>query len=268
MQMQLILLANIILSIGAIVGISVFASQTGDIFISSDTYGFYWFVSTFSLLTGIVGYCYHKIDYVKQQFPKSEYIIYGMGLISLLFTVFWLAASASMTSVLRNCLQIKNLKYPEYIDDDQTGSVIYFYYDYNYTCNGEIITTTFGYSLFILWCVVSYIVVMKLFSRLQTTQNPASLETPQEQVHTVQTTNEYWVSSTYQNKTSQETQPVQQQTTVQQQEQETQPEEDQIQIEPVQTPQETQQEEDQIQIEPVQTEYQQSELIYTDIVQV
>ena len=47
--MQLILLANIILSIGAIAGISVFASQIGDVFILSDTYGFYWFLSTFSL---------------------------------------------------------------------------------------------------------------------------------------------------------------------------------------------------------------------------
>ena len=175
--MQLILLTNIILSIGAIAGISVFASQVGDIYILTDTYGFYWFLSTFSLLTGIFGYAYHKVNYVKQQFPKSEYGIYGMSVVSLLFTVFWLAASASMTSVLRNCLQVKNLLYPEYlIDDKPIGSARYFNYSYNYTCNGQIITTTFGYSLFILWCVVSYLVAIKMFSKLKTTQNPESLE--------------------------------------------------------------------------------------------
>ena len=201
MQMQLILLANIILSIGAIAGISVFASQIGDVFILSDTYGFYWFISTFSLLAGIIGYAYHKVNYVKQQFPQSEYGIYVMGVISLLFTVFWLAASASMTSVLRNCIQIKNVWYPEYLNDGDDDSVSLERYfnddDYvsstrylvsnNYTCNGQIITTTFGYSLFILWCVVSYLVAIKLFSRLQTTQNPESLEIKQtEQVQQVQ----------------------------------------------------------------------------------
>jgi hypothetical protein len=195
MQMQLILLANIILSIGSIVGIAIFASQPNDMYISSDAYGFYWFVSTFSLLSGIFGYAYHKVNYVKQQFPKSEYGIHGMALISLLFTVFWLAASASMTSVLRNCLQIKNLMHPRYLNDGESissarylndgesiSSARYLLYSYNYTCNGQIITTTFGFSLFILWCIVSYIVAIKMFSRLQTTQNPESLEIKQVEV--------------------------------------------------------------------------------------
>ena len=193
--MQLILLANIILSIGSIVGIAIFASQPNDMYISSDAYGFYWFVSTFSLLSGIFGYAYHKVNYVKQQFPKSEYGIHGMALISLLFTVFWLAASASMTSVLRNCLQIKNLMHPRYLNDGESissarylndgesiSSARYLLYSYNYTCNGQIITTTFGFSLFILWCIVSYIVAIKMFSRLQTTQNPESLEIKQVEV--------------------------------------------------------------------------------------
>ena len=181
--MQLILLANIILSIGSIVGIAIFASQPNDMYISSDAYGFYWFVSTFSLLSGIFGYAYHKVNYVKQQFPKSEYGIHGMALISLLFTVFWLAASASMTSVLRNCLQIKNLMHPRYLNDGESiSSARYLLYSYNYTCNGQIITTTFGFSLFILWCIVSYIVAIKMFSRLKTTQNPESLEIKQVEV--------------------------------------------------------------------------------------
>lgn len=175
--MQLILLANILLSIGAIAGISVFASQTNDVFILTDTYGFYWFVSTVSLLIGIVGYAYHQVDYVRQQFPKSEYSIYGMALMSLLFTVFWLAASASMVSLLRNCLQIKNMVYSRYY---------YNNYVYNYTCNGQIMTTTFGFSLFILWCVVSYILAIKLFSRLQQTKNPESLEMKQPEVEHIQ----------------------------------------------------------------------------------
>jgi hypothetical protein len=55
MQMQLILLINIILSVGAIIGISVFASQTGDVYMLTDTYGFYWFVSVLSVLSGIFG---------------------------------------------------------------------------------------------------------------------------------------------------------------------------------------------------------------------
>ena len=168
MQMQLILIANILLTIGAIVGISVFASQKGDIYILSDTYGFYWFLSIFSFLIGIFGYAYHQINYVKDQFPKSEYSIYGMAFISLLFTVFWLSASASMASILRNCLYIKNLIYPNYYDLD---------YSYNYTCNGEIITTTFGFSLFILWCIVTYIIGEKLYSKLKTQPNSEALET-------------------------------------------------------------------------------------------
>ena len=161
--MQLILIANIILSIGAIIGISVFASQTGDIYILSDTYGFYWFLSTVSFIFGIWGYVYHKIDYVKDQFPKSEYSIYGMTFISLLFTVFLLAVSASMSSILRNCLYIKNLIYPNYDD---------LVYSYNYTCRGEIITTSFGFSLFVLWFIITCITGEKLYSKLQNDKIP------------------------------------------------------------------------------------------------
>lgn len=164
--MQLILIVNIILNIGAIVGISVFASQTDDAYILSDTYGFYWFLSIFSFLNSMFGYAYHQINYVKDLFPKSEYSIYGMAFISLLFTVFWLAASASMASILRNCIYIKNLIYPNYNLVDS----------YNYTCNGEIITTTFGFSLFILWCIVSYIMVKKLYVKLKTNTNSEALE--------------------------------------------------------------------------------------------
>jgi hypothetical protein len=36
--------------------------------------------------------------------------------------------------------------------------------------------------LFILWCIVSYIVAIKLFSKLKITKNPESLENQVEQV--------------------------------------------------------------------------------------
>ena len=262
MQMQLILLANIILSIGAIAGISVFASQTGDVYILTDTYGFYWFVSTFSLLAGIIGYAYHKVNYVKEQFPKSEYGIYGMAVITLLFTVFWLAASASMTSVLRNCLQIKNLLYPEYIRDNKATSLLRYY---NYTCNGQIITTTFGYSLFILWCVVSYIVAIKMFSKLKTTQNPESLETKQAE--------EYWPSSA--NEQTHQAQEQQQQTYQAQEQthqaQEQQQQTYQAQEQTYQTQEQTYQTQEQTPTEQTptyQTECQQIELNQVNIVQV
>ena len=51
------------------------------------------------------------------------------------------------------------------------------YYDYNdILCNGQIITTTFGFSLFVLWCIVSYIVAQKLFVLWQKASTQETIE--------------------------------------------------------------------------------------------
>ena len=133
-------IASIILSIGSIAGVSVWA-DSNDIFTLSDSYSFYWFVAITSLLFSLASYFTHTIKslilYTRQGTKLSNLHMYAVSIFGSIYIIFWLSASASVASNLRYCLVIKNN----------------FRY---YNCNGQIISTVFGFSNFILWCVICY----------------------------------------------------------------------------------------------------------------
>ena len=107
--------------------------------------------------------------------PSNAYSIYGITVASYILTIFWLAASSSMASVLRNCLTIKKLE--TNFDYEFNSEFNYNFYLQKYTCNGEIITVSFGFSLFVLWVLVSYILSNNIYNRL--------FKSPSEDVHII-----------------------------------------------------------------------------------
>jgi hypothetical protein len=136
-------ISSIILSIGSIAGVSVWA-DSNDVFTLSDSYVFYWFVAITSLLFSLSSYLVHTIksliNYTRQSTKLSNLHMYVVTIFGSIYTIFWLGASAGVGSNLRYCLVLNNFRY----------------FNYSYKCNGEIISTFFGFSNFILWCVIFY----------------------------------------------------------------------------------------------------------------
>jgi hypothetical protein len=157
--MEVLLVANVVFSLGGVIG-SIIWSLEDDIYTLTAIYGFYWFVSIFSLVSGLFGYVFHATTFFKQKvfhFNLNEYGIYIMSFYSFLMTLFWLCASVTVSRVCKDCLYIKN-KYSSIVD--------YYYSNLAFTCNGEIVTMTFGFMLFILWCIVTFLVGKKLYSHI------------------------------------------------------------------------------------------------------
>ena len=152
-----VIMTNIFFNFGSLIGLIVWASQD-DIYTLTSIYEFYWFVSIFSLLTGFVGFfLYLKPDFIKNT-KFEDYKIYIIMFYSVLMSVFWLAAAASISKLCRDCLYIKN-KYSSIVD--------YYYSKNKFTCDGEILTTTFGICLLLLWLIVFLFVSKKLYEHIK-----------------------------------------------------------------------------------------------------
>jgi len=146
---ELLLTANVLFSIGGIVGNSLWAASNS-IYTLSSAYEFYWFVTVSSFLIGVGGSVYHS-GVVKYSENVKQYLSYAFVVVSVLYPIFWLAASASVASHLRDCLYIKN-RLREYDDD------FYFWgYRFNVKCDGEIVSTSFGFANFIVWVYVLFL---------------------------------------------------------------------------------------------------------------
>ena len=121
-------IASIILSIGSIAGVSVWA-DSNDISTLSNSYVFYWFVAITSFLFSLVSYFYHTIKsiiiYIRKNIKLTNLHIYTVSIFGSIYILFWLAASVSVASDLRYCLIVKN------------------------NCNGQMISTVFGFANFI-----------------------------------------------------------------------------------------------------------------------
>lgn len=152
-----VIMTNIFFNFGSLIGLIVWASQD-DIYTLTSIYEFYWFVSIFSLLTGFVGFfLYLKPDFIKNT-KFEDYKIYIIMFYSVLMSVFWLAAAASISKLCRDCLYIKN-KYSSIVD--------YYYSKNKFTCDGEILSTTFGICLLLLWLIVFLFVSKKLYEQMK-----------------------------------------------------------------------------------------------------
>lgn len=161
-------IASVILSIGSIAGVSVWANSN-NISTLSSSYMFYWFVTLTSFLFSLGAYFSHSIksivDYTKQSIKLLNLHMYIVTFFGMIYTIFWLGASAGVTSDLRYCMYIKNnLRYN-------------YYFNFDYTCYGEVISTFFGYCNFILWCIIVYYAGTYWYSEYKkSTNNDIELE--------------------------------------------------------------------------------------------
>lgn len=164
-------------SLSSLVGISLWASSD-DVYVLTSSYNFYWFMSIFTLLFSILSILYYKFPNVWNHLTSQMELtltdnqkLYTMGGISFVMSIMWLAAAASVADVTRECLHFKKYwnsllpdeDYPLY-DRFSNG-----YYDltYNYKCNGEIVSTTFGFLLFVTWLFMSFVLSKKVYSKLR-----------------------------------------------------------------------------------------------------
>ena len=123
-------LLNIINSIGGIVGIVLFKTHNTifHFYTLPGAYGFYWFVSVFSLLYGVIAIFYHSILKSPQSSITNPYVI---SLFNFIMFGFWTGAAIAVDIVLMNCFHI-----------DTTSDI---------NCNDEIIITAFGFSNVLVW---------------------------------------------------------------------------------------------------------------------
>jgi hypothetical protein len=168
--MEVLLVANCVFSLCGVIGSIIWAVED-DIYTLTSIYGFYWFVSVSSLVSGLFGYFVHKTSLFRNintnLFNAKEYGIYAMFFYSFIMTLFWICASASVARVTRDCLYIKN-KYSSIVD--------YYYSKLTFTCNGEIVTMTFGFASFIVWCIVTFLVGKKLYSHFMSKVDEQTIE--------------------------------------------------------------------------------------------
>lgn len=161
-QVTSLAITNIVFNIGALVGISLWTS-TNDIYTSTDSYEFYWFVTIISNIIGILGYFYHATPYIKKHIKpgNSNYVGYLMFIISIFNFVFWLSAASSTTVVLRNCIELKqkisNFRFFTIFEEPLS--------ELNIVCNGEIISVVFGYLQFLLWSAILIAIIHKIITK-------------------------------------------------------------------------------------------------------
>lgn len=171
---SILLISNIILNLGALVGIIV-ATVQNNIFIVESGYSFYWFVTVVSILISVSGYLFHSYENVRNKFPNLQYGIYFMCGVAFVQSIFWLSAAASMASYTKHCVYLKN-----YVLDYQSRyDVEYNSNFYNVKCDGEIISTIFGFGEFVIWCIVFYTTGLSIYKQLVPPPQQPQLEQPQ-----------------------------------------------------------------------------------------
>jgi len=133
---------NILFSLGNIIGLSIISSQRAFFLVLLGTYNFNWFVSVFSFIIGVGGILYHGMPSIKEKMSFNKYGIYFMSGLNFFMSIFWLGAAASMGTALSDCLYIK-----ENFDRFDNTSL---------NCNGEIISTPFGFANVLVWSIALY----------------------------------------------------------------------------------------------------------------
>lgn len=163
--MNKLLLSSILFNFCALIGAIVMAAQN-DFYTASGSYGYYWFLTILSLAVSIAGYHYHVRSTVKINHQYTIYITFG---VYAFFTISWFGVSASLASISRECLYYKN---------ELTG--YYSYTGQRFSCDGEVISSIFGFLSFFVWAYASYHTGKKLYHHLNgttgTTESPIPLE--------------------------------------------------------------------------------------------
>lgn len=169
-----IYLSSLIFSLGSIIGISIWANSN-DVFTLSSSYSFYWFVALTSFLVSLQLYCSHTvqfmINYTRSNMPLLTLHSYVIPVFGGIYTIFWLGAAAGVASDLKSCLYIKRNYIPTRFNR----------FDDDYNCNGEIVSTVFGFANFVVWCTIIYYGGCHWFSVYQKSQNQELVTSPETQ---------------------------------------------------------------------------------------
>lgn len=133
---------SLILGIGALAGAGVWQSNN-DIFTLSPSYGFYWFMCILTIIIGALGCIATVVPFVRNTLTKCEVNDVAIGIflvgVSFVGSVCWLATFASIAKLCSDCVYIKD-KY-----------LRYYTLVHGHNCHGQIVSTTFGGLLFLLW---------------------------------------------------------------------------------------------------------------------
>ena len=150
---------HFLFSASSIAGISVWAASN-DIYTLTGSYNFYWVLSIFTFLLSLFSILYYKFPQTWKYLTSQSEVglsehqsLYSMFGFSFLLSILWLVASASVADTLRVCHHFKKHWQSDLLD-------------YNYKCNGEIVSTTFGFMLFGTWSTACYLLSKKMYSKL------------------------------------------------------------------------------------------------------
>lgn len=123
---------NLLLSLGGLAGIIVWTVQPDRYRnLDNDGYGLYWFTCIASTIWGILSFFNHLVPSIFPQFSDSNNLLVW---VSVFFIAIWVASLSKVATYLNFCISDLNAS-----TDD------------NFQCNGEIITTTFGSAVVIVW---------------------------------------------------------------------------------------------------------------------
>ncbi len=131
-RQPLLLLLNFIASIGCLVGLIVWTTDT-DIFSITGGYQYLWFLTILTLMVGLVGAAYHYFLQPQTLRVGIDHMITMSGLLSVL----WLAGVCVITTYVAECSELQK---------KSAGSSL--------SCNGEIVTTTFSYFSLLVWMYI------------------------------------------------------------------------------------------------------------------
>jgi hypothetical protein len=135
-QLSIFFLTNFIFTLGSVVGFILWSNNTNN----TEDYSYYSFCSIMNLLFVIVGSClYNKLeedDSVDTETNES-YVNGGIFIcISFCYTVLWVFASLFSTLAIQQCMIM------------------------SMNCSGVIMSTIFGYLLFILWSLSFFMLIL------------------------------------------------------------------------------------------------------------
>ena len=161
MVYTILLTIDAVLSVCALIGAIVWSSSY-DLFTLHSSYGFYWFMSIANtiicLLTFVIllfpSFFKFYMD-ITSNSHTSKYVFLAYSAIG---SFFWLASAAGVAKLSSDCISLKN----------------HVFLHSSFNCTGEIVSSIFGFLLFVLHIIFLTINLINVISNF--TPNPTNIE--------------------------------------------------------------------------------------------
>lgn len=165
---DVVLYLHCLFSVLCVVGASIWTASD-DVYTLTGSYTFYWFLTILTLFVSVLGLLYYKfpnvwehITYQMELDLTANQKCYSIFCISIVFNMLWLVSAACVVDVLNQCQYFK--KYWELTLPDRLSNSTD---NYNYKCDGEIVSTTFAFSMFATWSFITFTLGKKLYRKLR-----------------------------------------------------------------------------------------------------